>query len=60
MFGLNAEAELSKGKFLEVMGKTFESRSDKLWEGFWGVFDKGRGSCNVGAIIRTFKKYEVE
>jgi hypothetical protein len=59
MFGLNPDAEVSKGKFLEVMTKTFESKSDKLWEGFWNSFDKGRGSCNVGAIIKTFRKYEI-
>lgn len=60
MFGLNPDAEISKGKFLEIMGKTFESKSDKLWENMWGVFDKGRGSCNMALIIRSFKKYEIE
>jgi hypothetical protein len=59
MFGLSPEAEISKAKFLDIMGKTFETKSEKAWEGLWGCFDKGRGTCGLAGIIRTFRKYEI-
>jgi hypothetical protein len=45
---------------MEVMGKTFETKGEKAWEGLWGSFDKGRGTCALASIIRTFRKYEIE
>lgn len=42
------------------MAISFESREEKVWEGLWGLFDKGRGVCNVGAIIQALSKYEVQ
>ncbi len=45
---------------MEVMGKTFETKGDKAWEGLWSSFDKGRGTCGIASIIRTFRKYEIE
>jgi hypothetical protein len=55
---MTAEAEITKAKFLEIMKKNFETKDEKHWENFWSLFDKGRGSCNVGNIIKTLKRYE--
>jgi hypothetical protein len=60
MFGLTADSDLSRNKFLDAMRRTFDSKEEKLWDHIWGKFDKGRGACNVGAIIRTLEKYECE
>ena len=59
-FGLNPESDISKSKFIECMAFSFESQDEKVWEGLWSVFDKGRGVCNIGGIINTFSKYEVQ
>ena len=59
MFGLTAESQLSKNKFMELMKKTFETKEERTWDNFWGLFDKGRGSANVGNIVKLMKKYEI-
>lgn len=41
------------------MKKNFESKEELIWENFWNMFDKGRGSYNIGGLIKTFKKYEI-
>lgn len=41
------------------MKKNFESKDENLWENVWSMFDKGRGSYNIGGLIKIFKKYEI-
>ena len=44
---------------MELMKKTFETKEERTWDNFWGLFDKGRGSANVGNIVKLMKKYEI-
>ncbi len=39
------------------MKKTFETKEEKGWENLWLMFDRGRGSCNIGTIIKYLQKY---
>lgn len=57
MFGLSSDSEISKNKFIQILRKNFETKDEKEWENFWSMFDKGKGTCNVGSIIKIIKKY---
>ena len=40
------------------MKKSFESKEEKMWDSVWDSFARNRETSNVGAIIKTFQKYE--
>lgn len=59
MFGYESDLDISRGKFMEILKKTFESPDDKLWGNFWFYFGKDRDAVNVGSIVAAMQKYEI-
>jgi len=51
------DSDISKAKFIEVMGKSFSSSINNAWEKIWGYFDKGRGVASVASINKELAKY---
>lgn len=63
MFGINADSDISKNKFLEIIGKTFNSIQEQveLWEKVWNHFDTTqKGVLPVSYLIKELRKYEIQ